>query len=479
MRFARLALVPASLLASLALAQFPGAEPAPDQFQSGLSVLNEQKARGYLEIIAGEEFAGRGTGQIGYQKAAEWVAMKFKEFGLKGVAEDGGYLQDVPFIRSMADPENSVMAGPNGLWLELGDHLGISGISEDLLLTGQVGFLHLESDRAPQVPAEIANRLIVLSGPGATRRGSFIVQRAGARGVITISESPSSESSVAPAGGGRRGGGFAVQISPQAAARLARATGARMPSAANPLSRGTGRVTIKASAKVDEIGIPNVVGLLEGSDPSLAPEHVALGCHLDHLGVRNGQVYYGADDDGSGSAALVMVAEAFSKSKVKPKRGILFLAFAAEEIGLVGSRYYSENPLLPLDKCSALLQMDMIGRNEEKDGERPEDNVDTIHLVGSKRNGMELHNLTLAMNRYVGLKFEYDEEGVYTRSDHYMLARYGVPVTFLFAGFHPDYHQTTDTIDKINFAKIVASARLNYMVAMTAANMPDLLSRGE
>ena len=139
-------------------------------------------------------------------------------------------------------------------------------------------------------------------------------------------------------------------------------------------------------------------------------------------------------------------------------------------MGLIGSRYYTDHPLIPTEKMICHLQMDMVGRNEESSQEPAAENVDTIHLVGSKRLSSELHALVLEMNRYVNFRFEYDEEDVFSRSDHVNFHNKGIPVAFLFDGFHPDYHQPTDTVDKINLDKIANAARLFYLVAFEAAN---------
>jgi Zn-dependent M28 family amino/carboxypeptidase len=156
----------------------------------------------------------------------------------------------------------------------------------------------------------------------------------------------------------------------------------------------------------------------------------------------------------------------------------MFLFFTGEEMGLLGARHYTNNPIFPLEKTTCLLQLDMVGRNEETATDKPEDNIDTIHLVGSKRISMELHEKIIDLNKYVNLVFEYDQEDVYTRSDHYMFAQKGVPIAFLFSGFHPDYHRPTDTPDKINYDKLVSAARLFYVVADAAANRDEMFKRG-
>ncbi len=235
--------------------------------------------------------------------------------------------------------------------------------------------------------------------------------------------------------------------------------------------------------------VPNVVAFMPGSDNSLKGEYVGIGAHLDHLGIRKqeGQpdvIYYGADDDGSGSTALLNIAKAMSLNPLKPKRTILFMAFCGEERGLIGSRWLADNPMFPIDKMTCELQMDMVGRDSDgvQNGDRNRvdvaaENTDTMRLVGSKRISTDLHSTILDLNRHVGFKFKYDSEDVYTRSDHYSFAAKGIPIAFLFDGFHPDYHRPTDTVDKINFAKLTNAAKLFYLVGLNAANKEKMFAR--
>ena len=159
------------------------------------------------------------------------------------------------------------------------------------------------------------------------------------------------------------------------------------------------------------------------------------------------------------------------KNKVKPKRSVLFIWFAAEEVGLIGSKYYTQNPLLPVKNMTCMLNIDMVGRNEEKDDETAAENEGHIHLVGSRRGESELHDLIINTNKnHIGFEFEYDEEeNVFGRSDQINFFRQGVPVAFLFGGFHPDYHQSSDLKTKINFNKVASAGRLVYLTAFAAA----------
>jgi hypothetical protein len=211
----------------------------------------------------------------------------------------------------------------------------------------------------------------------------------------------------------------------------------------------------------------NVVAYLEGADPVLKNEVVAFGAHYDHVGVDDsGDVFNGADDDGSGTTAMLEIARAFAKNPERPKRSLLFVSHTGEEKGLLGSRYYTEHPLAPLENTVAQLNMDMIGRNDSN----------SVFIIGSDFLSPELHQINLAANEMIGLNFDYtyntesDPNRFYYRSDHYNYARRGIPIIFYFSGVHEDYHKVTDTVDKINFDKMARIARLVYLTGWKVAN---------
>jgi Zn-dependent M28 family amino/carboxypeptidase len=230
-------------------------------------------------------------------------------------------------------------------------------------------------------------------------------------------------------------------------------------------------VELKVELRVrkEPMAVPNVLAWMEGSDPALRDEYVVIGAHLDHLGVRGNEYFPGADDNGSGSTALLGIAKAIASNPTKPKRSILFMWFAAEEMGLIGSAHYVNNPLLPLEKMVCMLNVDMVGRNEEKQNEPASENVRSLHLVGSEKGDKSLHAMILDANKSVNFEFEFDEEGVFGRSDQINFFRKGTSVAFLFGGFHPDYHRTTDTPAKINYIKIASAAKLYFLAAHMAA----------
>ena len=226
----------------------------------------------------------------------------------------------------------------------------------------------------------------------------------------------------------------------------------------------------------------NVVGVLPGRDDDLRAEHVSLGAHLDHVGGSGERIFHGADDDGSGCAVLLEIARAYSRMGQRPRRSLLLLFYSAEEIGLIGSRYFVDHPTVPLEDLVVNFNLDMVGRNEERrsddpeKAERAEDNVLTIHPVGSRRHSLELQPWIDRLNEREGLVFEQDEEeNVYRRSDHYNFAERGVPVTFFFGGFHPDYHQVTDTAEKLNYDKMARLTRLLVALTYEIAERPRRL----
>ncbi len=222
---------------------------------------------------------------------------------------------------------------------------------------------------------------------------------------------------------------------------------------------------IRASAHVtieeEKIPTSNVLAIIEGTD--LKDEYVLIGAHADHLGSRGDQVMNGADDDGSGSMMMLEFAEALLLSPVRPRRSIVFGWWMGEEIGLYGSTYYANNPVFPLEKTVGLIQLDMIGRNEEILNDRlglpqtrSEDNTNTTHMIGYSYSS-DMRNLIDRANEEINLEIKYDydtgPQGLIRRSDHWPFLNLGVPVAFIFSGFHPDYHQPTDTWDKINYPK--------------------------
>ena len=224
----------------------------------------------------------------------------------------------------------------------------------------------------------------------------------------------------------------------------------------------------------------NILAFIEGSEKP--NEVIIISAHLDHIGKDfYGRVFNGADDDGSGTVAILEIAEAFKKAADEgngPKRSVLFLHVTAEEKGLLGSLYYTLNPSFPLSNTVSNLNIDMIGRVDDKH----KDETNYVYLIGSDKLSSELHNLSEYVNtKFTQLELDYryndddDPNRFYYRSDHYNFAQHNIPVIFYFSGTHEDYHQLTDTADKINYEVLEKRAKLIFHTAWEIANRKNKL----
>jgi len=291
---------------------------------------------------------------------------------------------------------------------------------------------------------------------------------------------------------------FMFSRAPVSYAELARRAEAQEPLPSFTLDDVSLTFTIDVDYEVVRTDVTrNVVAVVSGSDPQLAASYVAFGAHYDHVGaaeppspgdggaMRNppgritpgaskDRIWNGADDDGSGVVAMMALARTFVTAP-RPRRSLLFVWHAAEELGTFGSRYFADYPTVPLDRVVAQLNIDMVGRN--RDDKRSERN--TVYLVGSDRISSELHDISRAANQSLDppLRLDYamndpsDPEQIYYRSDHYSYAAKGIPVIFFTTGLHPDYHANTDDVSKIDFDKLTRVARLVYETGVRLANL--------
>lgn len=221
----------------------------------------------------------------------------------------------------------------------------------------------------------------------------------------------------------------------------------------------------------------NIWAFIEGTDKK--DEIVVISAHYDHVGMKNGEVYNGADDDGSGTVALLEIAAAFQKAKKAgngPRRSILFLHVTGEEHGLHGSRFYAENPLFPIANTITNINIDMIGRR----GYEKENNDNYVYVIGSDRLSSDLHRISEEANtKYIGMELDYkyndlnDPNRFYYRSDHYNFAKKGIPAIFYFNGVHDDYHKPTDTPNKIDYPLLTKRTKLAFAVAWELANVNE------
>lgn len=495
-------LLPFLLLTPLA-AQAPTQALAGDR-AAGAALITEARLREFLGTLASPEFGGRGTGQPGFERAARYVADHFKTLGLEPLGDDGTYWQRVPWTQVGAVADKSglkVASGQGTLALGVDELAGTIAFRQDV--AGEaVHIVIADAKKAEFAPESLAGRVAFLEFPGIDLDEAFAgnnrrdwsrlldrLRTAGAAGVIIVDDArfarlgglsgPSRPGAGAPAASRAAGRNpNELYVTRAGFAKIAALAPAR--DAADNVHPLTG-VRVELTIEIENAPAPafNVCGRLPGSDPALAGECVVIGSHLDHLGIQRGVLHPGADDDGSGSTGVMVLAEAFAKNPVRPARSIVFVTFCGEENHLIGSRHFSNNPPIELSSIVAELQMDMIGRDEERldeegRGETAEENRNSLHLVGTEKLSRDLHALCLEMNtKHGGFDLEWDEEGVFFRSDHVNFARKGVPIAFFFTGFHRDYHRPSDTPEKINYGKMQRIATYVYALGFELAQQPN------
>lgn len=510
-----------------------------------------------LYIYADDSMQGRQTGTPGHLKATAYIAAQLRKLGLKPAGDNGGYFQNVPVVQRWVDASSSITAGEVTLAYDRDFVAGRGRGGAARSIDGaQVIFGGVQGDTTNPLTADQARgKLVVLvaaaGGGGRGGRGAFGGRggRGGAgaalseaAGIATI-VGEQLPAQLAVAGPPRPGQGMTYMgggtTPPPSAATLSITDKAAEALLGVPVSQATkgmtGR-TIRGTIKMDERPVParNVIGIIEGSDPKLRGEYVAIGAHNDHIGIRAGNpvdhdslhlynearyaitgmvsrgqqatpeqleavrnihinldsvrklrpvrldsISNGADDDGSGTVTVLEIAERFAKlpAAKRPKRSLLFVWHVGEENGLWGSQYVTDHPPVPRDSIVAQLNMDMVGRGEKRD--LPVGGPDYLQLVGSRRLSTELGDLFETVNKSEKMPFRIDyqfdanghPENIYCRSDHYNYARYGIPVVFATTGLHGDYHQVTDEPQYISYAHMARIGNLMYDMATKVGDM--------
>ena len=478
------------------------------------------RLRTHLAVLASDEYEGRETGQKGQHMAAAYVAAQFKAAGLTGPLPDPAdpYQQRFNLEQVSWAPGASLKVGPTTyLWLADFYAFGDSPFTEETTVKPVFAGYGIEqpgySDYA-ELDVKGKDLLVLLGEPTAadgkallspdgapTRWGNDyraklqLAAQKGARTVFFVSFSPTSNfaklaarmsptvtrPSTVLAGEANRVPAFFV--APAVGLQVLGTTDAVMQAYLSKINAAKQPVAvpftvvpmqIKAARKRVPLGTENVLGYIEGTDKK--DDVLVLSAHHDHLGVRDGQVFNGADDDGSGTSAIITMAEAFARAKKEghgPRRSLLFLSVTGEEKGLFGSEYYVKHPVFPLARTVADLNVDMIGRTDAEHEGKP----DYVYVIGSDKLASELKVINEAQNtRYTQLDLDYrfddpdDPNRFYYRSDHYNFAVNKVPVAFFFNGVHADYHKESDEIGKIEFGKLEKRARLVFHLAWELAN---------
>ena len=454
---------------------FAGSLPVPEKYAAGFTAINEADSVELLRTLVEGDMAGRGTGQEGYLKAARWFASQLESCGFQPAGDNGTWFQNVPFVKHTTLPDQCEFKVGNDVCIAAAD-LGISDYFGSYEGSLPVAFVRITKERPTVIEGQFAGMLLVIQSAGRFSGSDELILKSKPACVLVVGDGGRvrneavnrTEQTPAPVP--------VAMVTRTAAGKLATSCGLNSDFFRdgepddNLIVTSSRMVACRLGIEKEAIDVPNVIGWYPGHDESLRHEHICVGAHLDHLGRQRGDVYPGADDNGSGSAAVLQVARAIHQNPEKPRRSVLLMAFCAEERGLLGSKYYVENPVRPLKDMICMLNIDMIGRNEETPEEPASANENTIHLVGSQDQSKQFHELIQSVNQHVEFEFEYDMENVVDgRSDHASFSAKGIPVSFLFGGFNPHYHKPTDTMDGINFSKIANAARLDYLLLMEAA----------
>lgn len=497
---------------------------AQDQAQKYAQSITEEKLKEVLTIIASDQMEGRETGTEGQRRAAIYLSNKFKEIGLKSPAQlEEKYQQKYLLYRDSLISQSMSIGGTS--FNALSDFMLVTGTAtSDNVRNNQVVFAGYGIDDekySDYKGRDVKGKVVVVLNGEPKADGSYLVsgtdrpsvwgfglnrkiEAAGKKGAAAIiftdlnmTEFPrflvsnlSSSNFYYPRPTTSRSITTAF-VMPRLLSNLFSETQlerirdyARDQKAMADLKFGVRKdVDLTFNKKRFSVLASNVIGYIEGSD--LKDEYVYVTAHYDHLGMHNGEIYYGADDDGSGTTGVVEMAAAFQKAKNEgngPRRSIVFLAFSGEEKGLWGSEYYSDNPLFPLDKTSAGLNMDMIGRIDPN--RTVGDSTNYIYVIGNDKLSSDLDPIAKNVNdKYTKMELDFkfndpkDPQRIYFRSDHYNFARKGVPVIFYFDGIHADYHKPSDTVDKINFDLMQKRTQYVFYTAWEIANRDKMLVR--
>ncbi len=507
---------------------------APAAQQPGYQRINEADLRADVGFLASDALGGRMSLDGGDTVAIQWVAAEFAKAGLKPVAAGAsgaaGYLQAVPLIEYRNNTAANFLtlgAGAAAKRWAAPDMVG--GYRDDVHLDAPLAFAGY-GITAPGVGyddyagLDVRGKAVVVfehepqendagsrfNGAGNTRYATNRVkalnaQQRGAVALIVVAEPnrkhPSNLERVARIGGSVTRNpplpGQAlvdddlripvISVSDALAAALLDGAGASLQAAIDtgpsPQSRVLAgkTITLHLETLSRSRGVSyNVVGLLPGSDPGLAAETIIISGHHDHDGFAGSEIWHGADDNASGTVGVVELARAFAANPARPKRSILFVVFAAEERGLLGAYHMAANPLRDLATTRAMINFDMIGRNEAPSEQTnglidiPADTTNRLNLIGGPYSP-DLRRVIVEANRAVGLdlddRFDRDSAlNVFFRSDQFPFVLKDIPALWFNTGFHPDYHHTTDTADRINYPKMLHILQLSYLAAWRLAS---------
>jgi hypothetical protein len=496
----------------------------------GVETISAAQLKSYLSFIASDEMEGRDTPSRGLDTTAKFLAMNLERWGFKPAGDDGTFFQRIVLRRDQLEGARS-SAEINGRKFVFGEDFLPNAVGATItgpLVYAGHGWVVKSKNIDAYQGVDVKDKIVVVYGEGfpkgltradLTGRGgddwsnpAIYARTHGAKAVIAIPDPgivlrwDQTRQRIA-AGPGRpvpekftSPSGPAIPLIWVSAKMADALFQGEQFDASTLMDRGqrgeatpafalspTKQVSFTIAVKTEKPPTQNVVAVWEGSDPVLKNEYVAIGAHYDHVGIGNpvngDAIYNGADDDGSGTTALLGMAEALARARQRPKRSVLFVWHCGEEKGLWGSRYFTDYPTIPLAQIVTQINIDMIGRSK-KEGDTNSRNADLsgpnqIYVIGSKMMSTELGELSESVNKsFLNLQYDYryddpnDPNRFFFRSDHYNYARKGIPIIFFFDGVHEDYHRPGDEPQKIDYQKMEKIARTIYLTLWEVANRP-------
>jgi hypothetical protein len=488
----------------------------------------------YLHFIASDAMEGRDTPSRGLDVTAEFLKMNLSRWGFKPAGDNGTFFQKIELTAESVDPVNNTLQIRGQTFNLNTDFFRISGngsANASMVFAGN-GWVVRSKNIDPYRGVDVRGKIVVLSGDGFPQPGVLThppagvtesdlqgapgvnwsdpvtyAANSGVAGILLLASAQAQSAWAQIQRFYSRGNLYPTRLRPTPREFPVMLVSARVADAifnGSPTARTSATAvainetaSMTASSRREIASTQNVVAIWEGRDPVLKSEMVAVGAHYDHVGTNqtasgNDKIWNGADDDGSGTVAVLSIAEALAKSKLRPKRSILLVWHAGEEKGLWGAEYFNKFPTVDIKKVTAQLNIDMIGRSLDPAKvikcDRPaklcNENLtkaNEIYVIGSEMMSSTLGAITKNTNNaFLKMDYNYkyddpnDEERFFFRSDHFHYAVNGIPIVFWFDGVHEDYHQPSDHADKIDYQKM---ERVTRTIFLTMWELSDLATR--
>ncbi|MCS7209960.1 MAG: M28 family peptidase [Fimbriimonadales bacterium] len=515
------------LLLSLSLLLFWGWAERP-LWMSRAETITPSDLQAHLEFIASDELEGRDTPSRGLDIAGLYIVSHLRRWGIKPAGENGTYYQTLRFrYDTVNTAETRIQVGERTFEYGVGfvARPVALNVTASLVYVGH-GWSNPQQGVDPYAGYEVRGKVLVVQAgypkevvqlgldkaeaagwrspeQNAQQRGALAILRIDPSDMDRLERIARAWSQRRSVEGLREASAVPLIVASQAlleaiftgeavsAAELIRRANEGEPAPTFALSPDK-QIRINLSVRTQQEVARSVIGVIEGADPALKHEYVSIGAHLDHVGVaRSGEgsmrIYNGADDNGSGCVALMEIAEAFATGP-RPKRSILLLWYAGEEKGLLGSRLFVEQPTVPLQNIIVNINLDMVGRSKQPNDTDPRNRYlsgpNEVYVIGPNVASPDLGRwLNTVNDQYLKMTLNpmYDSlnhpEQLYFRSDHYSFVSKGIPAVFFFTGLHADYHQVTDTVEKIDFEKMARVARTVFGLAWELADAPERPAR--